>query len=80
MEKSYYVGPDSQHSLQQISSQFQEALRLELNQNSEIKVSFKLVILVLHLNLLPKKLLERTCFGVFGLQYMVCCVLSLVSE
>ncbi|CAO2838530.1 unnamed protein product [Amaranthus hypochondriacus] len=37
VEKSYYVGPDSQHSLQQISSQFQEALRLELNQNSEIK-------------------------------------------
>ncbi|XP_057522553.1 uncharacterized protein LOC130802550 isoform X2 [Amaranthus tricolor] len=37
VEESYYVGPDSQHSLQQISSQFQEALRLEpLNQKSEI--------------------------------------------
>ncbi|XP_021858092.1 uncharacterized protein [Spinacia oleracea] len=38
VEKSYFVGSDPQHSLQQISSHFQEALRLDsLNQTSEIK-------------------------------------------
>lgn len=38
IEKSYLVGPETQHSLQQISSQFSEALRLEPhNQTSEIK-------------------------------------------
>ncbi|XP_021763324.1 uncharacterized protein LOC110728013 isoform X2 [Chenopodium quinoa] len=38
VEKSFFVGPDTQHSLQQISSHFQEALRLDpLNQTSEIK-------------------------------------------
>lgn len=37
-DKSYLVGSEAQHSLQQISSQFSEALRLEpLNQTSEIK-------------------------------------------
>ncbi|KAL2921711.1 Angiomotin-like protein 1 [Bienertia sinuspersici] len=38
VEKSYFVGHDTQHSLQQISAQFQEALRLDsVNQASEIK-------------------------------------------
>ena len=41
MEKSYLVGLETQHSLQRISSQFSEALRLEPhNQTVEIKVCF----------------------------------------
>ncbi|XP_010666154.2 uncharacterized protein LOC104883348 isoform X2 [Beta vulgaris subsp. vulgaris] len=41
-EKSYFVGSEAQHSLQQISLQFQEALRLDLNplnQTSEMKTN-----------------------------------------
>lgn len=38
VEKSYFVGPDTGHSLQLLSSHFQETLRLDpLNQISEIK-------------------------------------------
>ncbi|KAL9225435.1 hypothetical protein vseg_001362 [Gypsophila vaccaria] len=39
VERSYFADPEAQHSLQQISSQFHEALRLEpLNQTGDIKV------------------------------------------
>ncbi|KAK9672380.1 hypothetical protein RND81_12G097000 [Saponaria officinalis] len=38
VEKSYFADPEAQHSLQQISSQFHEALRLEpLSQTGDIK-------------------------------------------